>query len=228
MRRSRRQRGILGDAAPFICVAIAVYYILGLVSFAFYLLAVPPESFFERREVGEFENMTREISELDETGRTLAYLSNNLMAGVRTMVPVFGFVNVVYNGWFGGMACTYVYRRAGTDVLLLYIAGIYVHGILELTGFFILGGLSLYLLRGDWRRRLPRYLKLAVLGLSLIAAAAPVEAYLTPAVVDLLARSCWIPAAIIPLVALFYIYVFFIRLGGLSQIVDHVHKRGER
>lgn len=226
MRRSGERKGILRDAAPFVCVAIAVYYILGLVSFAFYLLAVPPESFFERREVGEFENMAREIAELDETGRTLAYLRNNLMAGVRTMVPVFGFANVVYNGWFGGMVCTYVYRKTGTDVLLLYIAGIYVHGILELTGFFILGGLSLYLLRGGWRRLLPGYLKLAVLGLSLIAGAAPVEAYVSPAVVDFLAKSGWIPAAIIPLVALFYTYVFFIRLEGLKQIVGYLRKRG--
>jgi uncharacterized membrane protein SpoIIM required for sporulation len=225
VRRSGRREGILRDAAPFICVVIVVYYILGLASFAFYLLAISPENFFERSDVKEFENTTRRIGELDEAGRTLTYLSNNLGAGVRTMVPVLGFVNVVYNGWFGGMVCAYVYRKAGTEVLLLYIAGIYVHGILELTGFFILGGLSLYLLRGGWRRLLSRYLKLAVLGLSLIAIAAPVEAYLTPAVIDILAKSGWMLAAIIPLVAFFYIYVFFIRLGGLNQIVNHLHKR---
>lgn len=139
---------------------------------------------------------------MDPWERVQYYWGNNLKAACISAAGspfYYPLTTSIVTGYYAGIAITYVSHIYGGEVGLAFSAQIFVHGILELTGIYLIaaGGLRmawlLWVLIGSLskRRRSGPMIKrvkaasvdlltLFLLGVAMIFIAAPLEAYVSP------------------------------------------------
>ncbi len=134
--------------------AISLVIVLGLLvmalSSAYYILAYKPSEFLEQPGAQEYKNAVENVGRMDDWARTQYYWSHNLrVAGLYVAgTPAYlSFPSLLLGGYFTGMNLSYWYHFAGAGVFLAFVAGIFVHGVLELTGIFIVAAIAL---RAAW------------------------------------------------------------------------------
>ena len=125
-------------------------------SVGYFILAYDSSEFLQEPEAQEYENSVGEVVAMDEWERTKYYWSHNLrVAGlyVATTPSYLSFHSSVFNGYSVGVATSYWYHVLGADVnaALAFLAGIFVHGVLELTGAFIIAGATLRAAWNFWK-----------------------------------------------------------------------------
>lgn len=118
------------------------------------MLAFSRMEFIERPEVQEYENALENVSEMDDWARTQYYWSNNLkVAGIYVIgTPTyFGFNSVVATNYMIGLSITYNYYLYGPRGMLAFPAMIFMHGLLEITGVYIIAAVSLRVAWNLWK-----------------------------------------------------------------------------
>lgn len=228
--------GALSRNSPAISFITTSFLIIMFFSTAYFLVAFDREQFINLPEVREYDNLLENVTVMDEWSRTKFYWSNNLrVAGIYTTTfPIYtGTSSMLLTGHQIGLALVYNYHLHGPVVLITFLAVIFLHGILELTGAFLIAAASLRLgwkfwsylgqtlAAGSWqftkrgkaaaRKYLVDYLTLVALGLILIILAAPIEAYLSPSASILFLISP--PLAIFFLAASMLFFVSIISVG---------------
>ncbi len=136
--------GALGRTSPELSLVLIVAFTVLILSAAYFALAFAPAE-FERESEG-YENQLGEVSEMDDWTRTKYYWANNLgVAGVYAVgTPTyFGLNSLVANHYWMGMAVTYNYHLAGERGMVAATGGFFIHGLLELTGFYLIVAASL-------------------------------------------------------------------------------------
>ncbi|MEM4201776.1 MAG: stage II sporulation protein M [Candidatus Hadarchaeum sp.] len=211
---------------------------------AYFLLSFDREQFINLPEVKEYDNLLENVMIMDEWSRTKFYWVNNLKVAstYATAFPIYtGTASILLTSRQIGLALVYNYHLHGPIVLLTFMAVIFLHGTLELTGAFIVGAASLrlgwkfwsylgqVLATGSWkttkrgkavaRKYLVDYIILVALGLTLITIAAPIEAYLSP--------SASVLFLISPLLAIFFLAVvmfFFVSIikAGFNPMLSGI------
>ncbi len=180
-------------------------FILAAVGTAYYGLAFSRSQFDNLPEVKQYDNLLTGVTGQDEWSRTQFYWANNLSVAGRfaVMLPIyFGPNSCLINGYGLGLALVYHYNNYGPEAALAFAGLIFVHGILEMTAVFIIGGASLRLawklwgylggaLKGGFGKMTKRrkaaaesylkdYVMMFALGALMIFLAAPIEAYISP------------------------------------------------
>ncbi|MEM3452312.1 MAG: stage II sporulation protein M [Candidatus Hadarchaeum sp.] len=213
-------------------------------STAYFLLSFDREQFINLPEVKKYDSLLENVMVMDEWSRTKFYWTNNLkvISIYVTAFPIYtGTASILMTSHQIGLALVYNYHLHGPIVLLTFMAVIFLHGTLELTGAFIVGAASLrlgwklwsylgkVLAAGSWKitkrgkavakKYLVDYIILVALGLTLIIMAAPVEAYLSPSASVLFLVS--------PLVAIFFLVVamfFFVSIirAGFNPMLQKI------
>lgn len=236
--------GALSRNSPAISFITLSFLIIMFLSTVYFLLAFNREQFINLPEVKEYDNLLENVTAMDEWSRTRFYWTNNLrVAGLYvTMFPIYtGTASILLTGHQMGIALVYNYHLYGPIVLMTFMAVIFLHGTLELTGAFIIGAASLRLgwklwnylgqalAVGSWkitrrgkavaRKYLFDYIILVALGLTLIVVAAPIEAYVSP--------SASVLFLISPLLAIFFLAVsmfFFVSIirAGFSPMLQTI------
>ena len=137
-----------------ISFVILVGFFVMMVSVGYHILAYKPSEFLQEPETQEYENALDEVRQMDEWTLTQYYWSHNL--GVASwyvaMAPTYlSFHSSVFNGYSIGYAISYWYHNVGAEGALAFSSGIFVHGLLELTGFFIIAGAALRAAWNFWK-----------------------------------------------------------------------------
>jgi uncharacterized membrane protein SpoIIM required for sporulation len=201
-----------------------------------------------REEVVDYKNRVENVTRMNEWDRTKYYWTNNLsVAGYRIIFTPWyvGFPAEIFQSYIVGIVNTFWYNEAE---LSPFRAAIEVHGLLEMTGFFIITAITARLAWNLWKgmgfmisyrknvkRLIKRYrgrikeilgdfLIVASIGILLIFLAAPIEAYISP--------SIWATFRSVPLlsyiyltaVALVYLAIFFVRFRGWAMIKKDAKK----
>jgi uncharacterized membrane protein SpoIIM required for sporulation len=146
--------GAFGRSSSAISILVIVSFTATILSTVYYMLVLSPSSFKQEPEVQEYENALGNIVVMDEWARTKYYWSNNLMvAGACALeTPTyFGFNTAVATNYLIGMSITYNYYRYGPESVLAFPAMIFIHGLLELTGIYIIAAVSLRIAWNFWR-----------------------------------------------------------------------------
>jgi len=146
--------GAFRRSSSAVGVVIAVAFTTMLLSTAYNLLAFDPDEFANRPDVQEYENLLENVSTMDGWERTQYYWANNLkvawISGLATP-SYFGFNSMVATNYSIGTALTYVHHTWGPEAALAFSAQIFVHGILELTGFYIIAAITLRAAWNIWK-----------------------------------------------------------------------------
>lgn len=134
--------------------AISLVILIGFLAMMFgtgyNILAYESSEFLQKPEAREYENSVGEVTMMDEWARTRYYWSHNLgVAGlyIATIPSYLSFHSSTFTGYSIGVATSYWYHKLGADVALAFLAGIFMHGVLELAGVFIIAGATL---RAAW------------------------------------------------------------------------------
>lgn len=146
--------GAFGRSSAAIGLVIVVAFTVMILSTAYHMLAFSPAEFMGRPDTREYENAVENVSAMDEWTRTKYYWSNNL--GVAGMVAVwtpmyFGFNTVVATNYSIGISLTYYHHLFGASGGLAFSAEIFVHGLLELTGVYIITAASMRVAWNLWK-----------------------------------------------------------------------------
>ncbi len=139
-----------------ISFVILVSFLFMILNLSYFILAYNSSKFLQKPEAQEYENSVGEVVAMDKLDRTTYYWSHNLrLAGLYVaMTPSYlSFHSSVFNGYSVGVATSYWYHVWGADanVALAFLAGIFVHGVLELTGAFIIAGATLRAAWNFWK-----------------------------------------------------------------------------
>lgn len=196
--------GAFKRSSSAISVVVAFAFVVMISSTAYHMLAFAPDEFTGQPEVQAYENAVGNVSEMSDWTRTQYYWSNNLkVAGVGVaLTPVyFGLYSATVTNYAMGMALTYNYHIYGLAGMLAILASFFVHGLLELTGIYILAAVSLRTAWNLWRRLgfltksrkreslrhkramgllMKDFVWLSSVGMFFIFLAAPIEAYVSP------------------------------------------------
>lgn len=146
--------GAFRRSSSAISIVVIVAFTVMILSTVYYMLVFTPAEFVQEPEVQEYENAIENIVIMDEWARTQYYWSNNLMvAGACALeTPTyFGFNTAVATNYMIGMSITYNYYRYGPESVLAFPAVIFIHGLLELTGIYIIAAVSLRVAWNFWR-----------------------------------------------------------------------------
>ncbi|MGQ9787741.1 MAG: stage II sporulation protein M [Candidatus Hadarchaeaceae archaeon] len=233
---ARVLNGALSRNSPAISFITLSFLVAMFFSTTYFLVAFDRERFINLPEVKEYDNLLENVTAMDEWSRTKFYWSNNLrVAGIyATTFPIYtGTASTLSTGHQIGLALVYNYHLNGPIFMITFMAVIFLHGTLELTGAFIIVAASLKLGWKFWdylgrvlaagsfqinkrkkavaRKYLVDYAILVALGLTLIILAAPVEAYLSPSASILFLISP--PLAILLLAATMLFFVSIVRVG---------------
>ncbi|MFH1821346.1 MAG: stage II sporulation protein M [Methanobacteriota archaeon] len=179
--------------------------ILMTLSTAYFALAFNREQFKSLSDVQEYDNILSDVTTMDDWSRTKFYWSNNLgIVGLyaATFPTYLGANSVLLTSYHIGLAIVYNYHAYGPNAMLVFAGVIFVHGMLELTGIFIIGAASLILAWKFWsylgrvlksgfgrmtrkrkaaaKRYLTDYALMVALGSFMVFLAAPIEAYFSP------------------------------------------------
>jgi len=146
--------GSFKRSSSAIGIVIVAAFATMILSTAYNMLAFTPAEFENRQDVQEYENAVKNVSTMDKWTRTQYYWSNNLkvawISGLATPT-YFGFNTVVSTNYSIGVALTYVHHTYGSTTALAFSAQIFVHGLLELTGFYIIAAVTLRAAWGLWK-----------------------------------------------------------------------------
>ncbi len=202
--------------------------------------------------VQSYENrIENQIKVASEWDRTKYYWTNNLgVAGYRVLFTPWyiGVSSEVYQSYVGGVVNTYMYYE---NTLVPFRAAIETHGLLEMTGFFIISAITARLAWNLWKglahlmvastkkgklklkkskarikEILGDFLILTSIGFFMIFLAAPVEAYISPGVWGAFEATPVLSHVFLMFVALFYITIFFVRLSGWEMMKRDAKKIG--
>jgi uncharacterized membrane protein SpoIIM required for sporulation len=146
--------GAFRRSSSAISIVVIAAFTVMILSTIYYMLVFTPAEFVQKPEVQEYENAVENIVIMDEWARTQYYWSNNLMvAGACALeTPTyFGFNTAVATNYMIGMSITYNYYRYGSESVLAFPAMIFIHGLLELTGIYIIAAVSLRMAWNFWR-----------------------------------------------------------------------------
>jgi len=217
------------------------------VSTAYHSAAYQP-SFTSNEEVKDYENRVENVTKMDGWDRTRYYWTNNLsVAGYRIIfTPWYAGVSAeVFQAYLVGVVNTYQYHK---DELLPFRAAIEVHGIFEMTGFFIITAITARLAWNLWKglgfmmsyrknvKRLIKkyrgrikeifvdYLILTSIGIFLIFLASPIEAYISPSIWATFSSVPLLSYIYLAVVALLYLAVFFAQFRGWEMIKKDAKK----
>lgn len=138
--------GAFRRSSSAIGLVIIAGFIVMLLSMGYHILAYSPTEFLEKPEAEEYENSIAQVGQMDSWTRTQYYWSNNLrVAGmyVAWTPSYFSFHSLMFATYRVGLDLSYWYQGYGGDIFLAFVASIFVHGILELTGFFIVAAITL-------------------------------------------------------------------------------------
>lgn len=255
--------GAFRRSSSAIGLVIVVAFTTMILSTAYHMLAFTPTEFIEKPDVQEYENALENISVMDDWTRTQYYWSHNLrVAGVCAIgTPTyFGFNSVVATNYMIGMALTYIHHLYGPVSMLAFSAQIFMHGLLELTGIYIIAAVSLRVawnlwkglgrliaLTGKggrrWSWRLTKWEKreirkhkgtiklllsdfviLFVIGAFFIFLAAPIEAYISPAVGSIFFTVPVLAVAFLVVVGLIYAYIVARGFNAMRRDLKFVWK----
>lgn len=153
---ARRTSDAFRRNSSAISFVILVGFLAMMFSVGYFILAYDSSEFLQKPNAQEYENSVGEVVAMDEWERTKYYWSHNLrLAGlyVVTTPSYLSFHSSVFNGYSIGIATSYWYHDGGADgnAALAFLAGIFVHGVLELTGAFILAGATLRAAWNFWK-----------------------------------------------------------------------------
>lgn len=153
---ARRTFGAFRRNSSAIGFVILVSFLVMMFSVGYHILAYDSSEFLQEPEAQEYENAVGEVGAMDNWARTRYYWSHNLrVAGlyVATTPSYLSFHSSVFTGYSVGVATSYWYHRLGADAnaALAFLAGIFVHGALELTGAFIIAGATLRAAWNFWK-----------------------------------------------------------------------------
>ncbi len=209
---------------------------------------------YQRPELQQYEEALEEVGQMEESERTQYYLSNLEVVGLHLAgTPTYlGFYSVIYNGHSIAVALSYWYhlgqigevsistdeglrKLTGVDALLAFTATAFVHGVFELTGFFIIAAVTLRAAWALWKalghmlgvagrkgglwtrefRRHKRKIKefladftlMTVIGAVLIFLAAPIEAYISPRTYAYFGQMPALAIAFLAVIAFFYLFI---------------------
>lgn len=202
----------------------------------YFITAYSGEQFENLPVVEKYDNALSETTALDEWSRMKFYWTNNLsVAGLwATTFPIYlAPSSAMINAHYIGMALVYNYHTYGAVAMLVFTSIVFVHGLLELTGFFIIGAASLRLGWKFWsylgrsletglekmtkkkkamaRQHLKDYVTMVALGAVMIFLAAPIESYVSPHVGALFLMAPWLTPIYLGIVLIFYYSI--VRLG---------------
>lgn len=222
-------------------IVLASLIIIAL-STIYFLAAYNSEQFKSLPAVEQYDNALSETVALDEWSRMKFYWSNNLsVAGLcAATFPTYLAPNsVMFNVYYIGMALVYNYNVYGPVAMLVFAGIIFVHGVLELTGFFIIGAASLRLGWNFWgylgralskgfgkmtkrreaavKQHLRDYVAMVSLGAVMIFLAAPIETYFSPYVGALFLLAPWLALIYLGIVLFFYYSVIKQGLAPLRR-----------
>ena len=220
--------------SPAIGFLILASLILILLSTFFFALSFNREQFENLSNVKNYDNALSNVTTMDDWSRTKFYWSNNLgVSGLyaATFPLYLGANSVLFTSYQIGLALVYNYHLYGLGAMLAFAGVIFVHGVLEITGIFIVGAASFRLAWNFWRylgrslksgfgkitmkrkatakQYLKDYALMVALGSFMIFLAAPIESYVSPYAGAIFLLS--------PLMALFFLaavlllYTSFIR-----------------
>lgn len=152
----RRAFGAFRRNSSAISLVILVGFLVMMFSLGYYILAYDSSKFLQEPEAQEYENSVGEVVAMGEWERTKYYWSHNLkLAGlyVATTPSYLSFHSSMFNGYSVGVATSYWYHvwEADANAALAFLAGIFVHGVLELTGAFIVAGATLRAAWNFWK-----------------------------------------------------------------------------
>jgi len=220
-----------------ICAVILISVAVELASTAYHSATYQP-SFENKEEVRDYENRVENVTRMDDWDRTIYYWANNLsVAGYRIIfTPWYAGVSAeVFQAYIVGIVNTFWYNEAE---LSSFRAAIEIHGLLEMTGFFIITAITARLAWNLWkglgfmisyRRNVKRLIKryrgrikeilgdfliVASVGILLIFLAAPIEAYISPSIWATFRSAPVLSYIYLTAVALLYLAIFFVQFHG--------------
>lgn len=146
--------GAIKRSSAAIGLIIVMAFTVMILSTAYHMLAFTPADFMQRPDTQEYENAVENVTAMDDWTRTQYYWSNNL--GVAGMVAVWsptylGFNTVIATNYSIGISLTYYQHLFGARGSLAFFAEIFVHGLLELTGVYIIAAVSLRVAWNLWK-----------------------------------------------------------------------------
>ena len=238
--------------APAITFVVLLSLLLTVMSTVYHLAAIPPSELTKLPKVQEYENRVGEIAAMDPWTRTQYYWSNNLKTAA--VGAAFSLIYIPLNtsiatGYYTGIAIAYVGRVYGEEVGLAFSAQIFVHGLLEITGIYLISAGALRLAWSFWglmgeltmgkRKKRPRgpmrealydFIVLALTGTIMIFLAAPVEAFISPITGEVFVTQPLGAAGFLLMTAALYMLLARPGLRGMirtaGKVVSDV-KRGE-
>ena len=135
-----------------ICFVILLSVTVELVFTAYYITTSKQSDFMTIAEVQNYENrVENEITPVDEWTRTTFYWKNNLdVAGHHILFTIWysGISSEIVQSYLGGLVNTYWNYR---NTMVPFRAAIETHGLLEVTGFFIITAITARLAWNFWK-----------------------------------------------------------------------------
>ena len=134
-----------------ICFVILLSFVVEFAFTAYYITTSKQSDFMTMGEVQNYENTVENQLPPDEWTRTTFYWKNNLgVAGDRIIFTVWysGITSEIANSHMLGLANTYWNYQ---DTMVPFRAAIETHGLLELTGFFIITAITARLAWNFWK-----------------------------------------------------------------------------
>ena len=145
--------GAFKRSSAALCLVVALVFLMIILSTSYHILAyaspAATQVFLREPEVQKYENSLNKVEQMDAGARVGYYWSHNLeVAGlyVATTPTYSSFHFLMYN-WYTGMNLSYWYHRGGAGAFLAFLATVFVHGVFELTGIFIIVAITL---RAAW------------------------------------------------------------------------------
>jgi len=123
-------------------------------STGYHIFAYKSSEFLERPDVEEYKKAIENVGQMDEWTLTKFYWSNNLRIIGFYVVGIpsyFGFHSLILNEYTIGMNISYWYHAYDAEVFLIFLSGIFIHGVLELMGIFIVAAITLRVAWNFWK-----------------------------------------------------------------------------
>ncbi len=137
-----------------ISFVIALSLLVMTLSTGYHIFAYNSSEFLEQSDVQEYENAIATVSQMDEWTLTNFYWSNNLRIVGFYIVGIpsyFSFDSLMFNEYTIGINLAYWYHAYGAVVFLMFLSGLFLHGVLELTGIFIVVAITLRVAWSFWK-----------------------------------------------------------------------------
>jgi uncharacterized membrane protein SpoIIM required for sporulation len=211
---------------------------IAFLSIGYNLVAFSPQEFVQLPEAKEYESKVAEISAMDKWSRTQLYWSHNLgtAGSYVTLFPAYlSLVSNVATGYAMGIAIAYYNAEGDWRYALTFSAQLFIHGILELTGIFIIGAACFRLAwkfwagighltplslkksarkeiwkeisrqKGKVKLEIFDFLVLFTIGIIAIFFAGPIESYVSPVMARIFLVKPWLAGLFLVAVGAFYL-----------------------